>query len=137
MSHWATPYIGTPWKFGATGPDAFDCWNFACHVQQEHFNIEMIEKAFNGDLRKSAQLLKTSEEKQRWVPVVKPEDGDLVLMARRINPIHIGVWISTKQSNGILHCVQGSGVIFQSVQNVKLHGFGSLVYYRHHTKCMI
>src|SRR5574337_1767071 len=39
--HWATSYIGLPWRRGATGPDAYDCWSFVAHVQKTHFGRDL------------------------------------------------------------------------------------------------
>ena len=135
MTHWAIPYIGRPWVFGAEGPESFDCWGFVRFVQREHFAISMPVIGYAQDWRETAHLLKEHEEFGHWNRVDVPEEGDVVLMARSRLPIHIGVWIKANQTEGVLHCLQGAGVLFQPGKALSSSGWGCLQFYRHKSKC--
>ncbi len=133
MSHWALQYIGAPWQFGGRGPDTFDCWGFVAHVQRLHFGIEMpfIEVPDAEHWRQAAHLLEEHDERKNWEAVGIPQEGDCVLMARARLPVHIGVWIAANGTHGVLHCLQGHGVLFQPARALAVAGWGRLQYYRH------
>lgn len=134
MSHWALPYIGLPWVYGAAGPDAFDCWGFVRYVQEKHFAVHMPVIPHEGNpsnWREAADLLANHDERQNWEQVAIPQEGDCVLMARARLPVHIGVWVAANGTAGVLHCLQGQGVLFQAARALPAAGWGHLLYYRH------
>lgn len=136
MSHWAESLIGKPWVFGAAGPDEFDCWGLARYVQATQFGIQMSEIGYGyGEWRASAIAVEAAEERVHWKIVAQPVEGDLVLMARRFFPVHIGIWINANRSRGVLHCVQGIGVTYTLYNSLAMCGWGSLQYFRHESKC--
>lgn len=135
MNHWALEYIGIPWKFGAAGPECFDCWNFICFIQKKHFNIDTVELAYSDDIRLNSRLLRESNEHENWIKVTEPIEGDLIIMARNKEPMHIGIMIKANGYLGVLHCLNHSGVIFQKLQNLPSSGWGSMQFFRHKTKC--
>lgn len=56
-----------------------------------------------------------------------PEDGALVIMGARGK--HVGVYVA----NGILHAVDGVGVVFDDLDSVRfLRGYGKLRIYKAH-----
>lgn len=126
MSHWAVRYIGTPWSHGD-----HDCWGFFRSVQLDQFGRSI--PAFPLESYKSmacARAVAGNPERSNWIPVDKPEEGDAVLMAHAKHPSHVGVWISA-DGGKVLHCVNGPGVVAQTVSQLKLSGWGHLEYYRH------
>lgn len=130
MSHWASQYIGLSWRSCADGPDAYDCWNFFRLVQREHYGVSVPTVGFVESWREAATLLETHEERQRWQQVERPLDGCAVLMARTRLPVHIGTWIRANGTEGVLHCMQGAGVVFQRPEMLRAAGWGRLTYYR-------
>ncbi len=135
MSHWATQYIGLPWEFGAAGPDKFDCWGFVRMAEKVHFGIDMPHVGYAADWHETANHLKVHPERANWNLVTTPSEGDVVMMARNRLPIHIGVWINANNTSGVLHCLEGSGVLFHAAKNLRMNGWGSLQYFRHKS-CM-
>lgn len=130
--HWAAKYIGTPWAFGAQGPQAFDCYSFTKHVQREHFGVEMLDVEYDrSNWREGAEHLRQGDEKSRWTEVTDPTEGDVILMGRNRMPIHIGVWIRANHTVGALHCLDRVGVVFQTRDMLRKTGWGSLTFYRH------
>ena len=54
---------------------------------------------------------------------------DVVLMRQAKNPVHAGLWLDI-DGGGILHCVRGSGVVFQNIASLNLSGWFIDSYYR-------
>lgn len=131
MNHWALSYIGLPWKYGASGPEEYDCWGFVREIQRSHFQLELPEIDYGPDWHTAADNLDRHPEKRNWVQVVDPSEGDVVMLARSRLPVHIGVYITANAQPGVLHCLQGTGVIFQPLATMRMSGWGSLKFYRH------
>lgn len=127
MSQTAIPalsdLIGRPWRPGATGPDAYDCWGLVAHVSRALFGRELPDAVAGIDLRRPREVIgaiRASAMQRRFLPAESPRPGDLVLMARRSDPVHVGIWIEpTPGAPGVLHAVQGQGVLFQSLAQVR------------------
>jgi cell wall-associated NlpC family hydrolase len=131
MNHWAFNYMGLEHRRGATGPDAYDCLGFVTEIQRVRFGITMspIDRSF--EIADDAKVIRDHPERQQWVEVDKPQEGDVVLMARRKIPVHIGVWIQANGTVGVLHCVERAGVIFSTIPNLAIQGWGSVSFFRH------
>jgi hypothetical protein len=50
-------------------------------------------------------------------------------MRQAKNPVHAGIWLDI-DGGGVLHCVRGSGVVFQSIVTLNLCGWFLHSYYR-------
>lgn len=129
MNHWATKYIGIPWKFGGQGPDTYDCWNFVREVQGTHFNIEVPIITYD-DQRDVFHHLQHNAELDHWTQMETPIEGDIIMMARAKIPAHVGVWVKSNVQEGVLHCLQGIGVVFTAQQAIRSSGWGQLKFYR-------
>lgn len=124
-SHWASKYIGEPWIAHEN-----DCWAFCRRIWAEHYNLLVpIIDVDATKLINIAHAFKDNDERKLWSQVLKPTDGDAVLMAHCRHPSHIGIWIDT-DLGGILHCMKGPGVVFTSMMSAKLAGWGRLEFYR-------
>lgn len=129
MSHWATPYVGKRWAYGGLGPDEYDCWNFVREVQKKRFSVDVPVITYT-DQRDVFHHLQHNPELDRWRQVTSPIEGDIVMMARAKIPAHVGIWISANGKEGILHCLQGAGVVFTPSNMISSSGWGLLKYYR-------
>lgn len=131
MTHWAVQYIGRPWVNGAQGPDEFDCWGLVRFIQREHFGRTLPAVDIDAmDLRDVARALQAHDERANWSRAESPADGDAVLLAHARYPSHVGVWLDA-DGGGLLHCVQGAGVIFNTLSALRLAGWGHIEFYRH------
>lgn len=131
MTHWAIPYVGRPWANGAQGPDAFDCWSFFRWVQKHHYGRET--PFISADATSPLVVRRTFEkhpERKRWVSVSVPSDGDAVLMAHNKYPCHVGVWLDV-DGGGVLHCINGEGVVFSSMSALRISGWGRVEFYQY------
>lgn len=125
---WIREYIGLPWVV-----HQHDCWAFFRKVQRERFgvNVPDISEAVDASkLRDSLEAFQGHGERDNWVEVSQPLDGDAVLMAISKHPSHVGVWIDS----GVLHCVKNSGVIFSHGRHLKSMGYNIVGFYRHRSK---
>jgi cell wall-associated NlpC family hydrolase len=105
--HWAAAYVGTPYRPGET-----DCWNFARRVWREVFGLDIPAAGVDvGDQRALRRALAGHDELRHWREVDHPRDGDAILMGRSARPCHVGVW-ADDGFGGVLHSVEGAGVIF-------------------------
>lgn len=132
MTHWALQYIGLRWTNGGNSrEEGFDCWNLTRTVQREQFGIDV--PAIDVDaykVRDCVNAFSCHDELSNWVKVDEPREGDCILMSQSKLPTHIGVWVDV-QGGGILHSVQGSGVVFTSESHIHSMKYNILGCYRH------
>ena len=62
-----------------------------------------------------------------WVKIDKPEEGCAVALSKRKHIHHIGVWVS----GGCLHSVEGLGVVFNTINDLKRNGYTRIEFYRY------
>jgi cell wall-associated NlpC family hydrolase len=128
--------IGKRWAAGACGPEAFDCWHLARHVQKELFSRELPSISVPDDPG-WAWLLETivaHPERARWVErptlnghLINAHDGALVLLARAQRAAHVGVWLAPEC--GVIHCDQGGGVKFEDAATLRASGWRKLMFF--------
>lgn len=114
--------IGKPWAAHARGPDAFDCWGLAAHVEAALWGRVLPWSEADGPegLREIIDAIRSSDLQRRWLPVRDPRPGDLVLMAAGLWPNHVGVWIEAGPGlTGILHATRDGGVMLQSLAQAR------------------
>jgi cell wall-associated NlpC family hydrolase len=117
-------YIRKPYKNGARGPDAYDCYGLMAAVQRQHFGLDV--SAFDGEiadrtrgrtafLREVEGLLKHRES---WVQVDRPRPGDGVLLRFGDFEAHCGVVVAVKPrpetappAGWMLHVHEGVNVV--------------------------
>jgi len=128
--HWSEQYIGAPWRYGAAGPDAFDCWGLVRAIYAGQFGITV--DAVDIDAYRPLAVrhaFERSDERSKWreIHLGKALEGDVVLLSHGYHPHHVGLWLD---GGGVLHAVEGAGVVFQSRQSLTLHGWNLLNAYR-------
>jgi len=127
MAHWAEAYIGTPWANGASGPDAYDCWGLVRTVYAKQLAIGL--PAVDVDAHKIAlvcRVVSDIKSSLAWRPVTSRREYDVVLMGRARIPHHVGVCAA----DGVLHAVEGAGVVLQTERSLIAHGWRVLGRYR-------
>jgi hypothetical protein len=125
MEPWPIQYIGEPWVRGE-----HDCWGFARRVWREQFGLAV--PAVDVDALSTLSVMRTirdDEQLKSWQKIDAPEEGCGVLMGKSARPCHVGVWADF-DGGKILHCVEGSGVIFTNLQALQLMGYRVLGWYR-------
>lgn len=124
--------IGKPYKTGAKGPDAYDCWGLAQAVQAGLFGRTMptIDAPPDDNNPKTMiRFIRGHAARQQWKKAdVFPKHGQLVEMSRANLPFHIGVYLDI-DSGGIIHSAQGIGVGFDPLIIMPSQGWRNLTYH--------
>ena len=127
--------LGLPWRANASGPDAYDCWHLARHIQREIFGRDLPDIAVPADpsWRWMIGAIEKHPERRRWQEspqpngLIKAADGSLVLMARSGRPAHIGVWLIPE--NRVIHCDQDMGVVLETPSMLRVGGWLRLQFF--------
>lgn len=129
--HWAAALIGKPYKRGAMGPDAYDCWGLVRWVFAQRYGILMPVVNVGDDTLDNVAAIKRASEVSGWQPVADPTaaDGDIVLM-HGPEGRHVGVMVRADGLLRLLHCIDGAGVCYQPLADVQLAGFSGFVFWR-------
>ena len=118
-------YLWKPWKVGAVGPDAYDCWGLLRAVRLAHFGGGIPACVLGDEARAlHAEKLRSGE----WEIVQVPVHGDGVLMREGSEP-HVGIYLDI-DGGGVLHAMRGHGVIFTHMRELRIMGFGRCQFYR-------
>jgi len=126
MTHWASGYIGGAWVAGQS-----DCWAFARRVWRERFRLEVPAVAVDAvDPRAGRRAFAVDPASVGWAVAAHPCEGDAVLMAKGRSPCHVGIWIAPREGAGVLHAVEGAGVIFTPVPRLHDLGYRVAGFYR-------
>jgi len=131
--HWAVKYIGKPYRVGASGPDAYDCWGLVRKVYEDEFRIFLpirpvpIEPSV---MEKSEAILKNIMVD--WEPAFKPFEGAGVAMSKNMVFHHVGVYTEADGGKIIHAWDEHSGVVATSHRDLRLvWRFRNVKYYRH------
>jgi cell wall-associated NlpC family hydrolase len=117
------------YKEGSFGPpeNGFNCWGLLHYVQAVYFGVQM-PRAPIGDAERCKQMFADHVTADVWALVEKPEHGNGALMRGGDNP-HVGIYLDF-DGGGILHALEGVGVVFTTVDRLNYMGFARTKYYR-------
>ena len=106
---YAKTFLGTPYVYGANGPDSFDCTGYTCYVFK-HFGYSLPRTAYNQGYNNYAPKIEKIED-------LKP--GDLVFfntLSDNDLSDHAGIYLG---DNMFIHCNSGSSmsVVIQDITN--------------------
>ncbi len=100
MKHWATKYIGQPWRPGG-------CWLLLQQVFKERHGVDMPDVQL-GDFGaiENVSAIRKAAQRSGWKRVDgEPEADDIVLMMRVVDrDRHVGYMIKTIRGLRLLHC---------------------------------
>jgi cell wall-associated NlpC family hydrolase len=122
-----TQLVGKRYELGADGPDAFDCRGLLLHCQRTYFGHALPNLPFGQDMRK---LFAEKLDSGIWEQVDRPVHGDGVILRGGDHP-HVGIWL-TCDGAGVLHALEGVGVIWTREHKLRLMGFSRRRYIRFH-----
>ena len=124
MRHWSERYVGIPYS-------EHDCAQLCVKVQSEQFNniINIPIKRPNG-LRGVSDMISDLQDDFAY-SVLKPEEGDAVLMIGRGRLNHIGTACYINNQLHILHAMRNAGITVLH-NNIALASVGLKIegYYR-------
>jgi cell wall-associated NlpC family hydrolase len=120
--------IGLPWKSGANGPDAYDCWGIAQAVQGRLFLRQLPDIRINAeDVRTVMREIATTKARMSWTRADGPTHGRLVEMSSGRHPYHVGVYLDV-DGGGILHSQNPAGVCFDRIATLQAAGWRRFTY---------
>lgn len=130
VSHWTEAYVGKPYAPGLAGlgPDAYDCSGLVRAVLRERAGIELPmvpDDIDRGDLRVLIRTLRDHGERANWVRVERPVDLAIVELSHGQHPHHVGIWLQI-DGGGVLHALEGVGVIFSTRFSLGINGWRML-----------
>lgn len=128
--------IGNRWQANAKGPDAWDCFHLMAHIQEamagrhvgdldmpKHPTWAWMIAAVEGHPARNAW----QELPRHPMGLVTAADLSVVLMARRKNAAHVGVWL--KPESVVIHADQDFGVVCDSLSDLHMKGWQRLRFY--------
>lgn len=121
----ASKYIGLPWKIDGNGPEAWNCWNLARYILLKYFDKEIPFVDLESD--DVPALYREKMDQGSWVVREKPEHGFGVLLKGGMHP-HVGVFLDI-DGGGVLHSLEGAGVVFTPLSALRMLGFGNVKFY--------
>ena len=119
-----------PYEVAARGPDSFDCWGLVHYFYKQALNIDLPTFAGLNIARKELpSMISINLKNGHWVKLDKPENLCIVVMGKNFLRNHIGVFLD--DFNGVcLHAAEKTGVIGQTIQNLKISNFKTIEFYR-------
>ena len=119
--------IGLSYGKDANGPNAYNCWTFLEFVERTYFGIDIPFLSLK-DTEENAELHRYKLRSGEWQITKEPKHGDGVLLRGGMSP-HVGVYIDL-EGGGVLHCVEGFGVIFTPKNHLSASGYDQATFYR-------
>lgn len=119
-----TDLIGIPYRRGASGPDAIDCWNLV-RVASERLHGVMPPLLFEA----VAPVVRGARS-QGWHRVPGPaREGDILVMRTAKRDRHTGFVIRVQHRLEMLHAITG-GSVRQPLADLPLMGFSHVHVWR-------
>lgn len=120
--------LGKPWKRGARGPDAYDCWGLVWEVQRRFGRSLPTVDDPPTSLMGVAKLFRDTDIRDLLQKVERPEHGCIVEMSHSSRPYHVGVYLDVDRG-GIIHSLGKLGVQFDRMPNLLAAGWNNFTYY--------
>lgn len=103
-------FVGLPYREGARGPDAYDCYGLVAAVFRALRGVSLPDwyqesPGHGGASRAIAAALAGEVAGGRCLPVAEPSDFDLAIVGSTLRPHHLGV----VASGGVLHASKTFG----------------------------
>jgi cell wall-associated NlpC family hydrolase len=114
-------FIGLPYREGARGPDAFDCYGLVAAVLKAVRGVDLPDwyQAAPGPQSASRAIsaaLSGEVAGGRSVPVAKPADYDVAIVGSDARPHHVGVFYG----GGVLHASRAFGSAWHPLGRFKM-----------------
>lgn len=118
-----------PYKEGGTGDGGYNCWGFLDHCLVLYFGKKLPAIPI-GDPDGVRTEFKGMMESGYCSQVQSPEHGDPVLLRGGDHP-HVGIYLNL-DGGGVLHCLEGAGVVWTPARDLSRAGYARRTYYRIH-----
>jgi len=104
--------LGRTYRAGAMGPEAYDCYGLARHLQAAFFgrDLPLFQLPAEAGRFGIASAITVHPERQRWREIPRPVDGSMVVMARQDCGFHLGVFLAL-DGGLVVHTLEQTGVV--------------------------
>lgn len=104
--------LGRPYRAGAMGPDAYDCYGLARHLQAVLYgrDLPVFQLPAEAGRFVVASAIAVHPERRRWTNVFHAVDGAIAVMARQDCGFHLGTFVAL-DGGLIVHTIEQTGVI--------------------------
>lgn len=116
--------MGTPYRLGAQGPQAVDCYSCTTILQAKLYGRAMPAFVMPAQAGRSAiaAAIAVHSERRQWLEVDRPVDGAIVTMARNICGYHLGTWLDD-DGGVIVHAIEEIGVVADTLPSLEAIGW--------------
>lgn len=116
--------IGTPWVAGGRGPKEFDCYGLVKWIQEHAFGNYLPEVGVQGQIvAENVKAFGSIPRDLGYSKTVELKHGDMLLMSQHSVPHHIGQYFNIGLHSGVIHCLEGQGTVFDSLDSLKAKGW--------------
>ena len=130
---WIAEIQRKPWRLGARGPDAFDCYGLLYWVKRTYFGQEvprhLVEFPERWGSRDVGRIIR--ENLGRWQTIDAPVEGCGVGLSKFSSGIihHCGLW--TDADGGlVVHSARAkAGVLCQTVDELRREGYKKIEFF--------
>lgn len=116
----ATNLIGIPYLINGKSPTGFDCWGLVWYFYSKIGN--KISKPTDHENRKTSsqkdKVFNKTIISNKFIKIKKPVDNCVVSFSINDYTVHVGIWIESQ--NKCLHSCMKSGVVLESLSNIKI-----------------
>ena len=94
-------YVGLPYRKGARGPDAYDCWGLVMHFYAHELGLVLPDFSYTPD--RAGYMGAVERGLEIFKKVDAPSMYDIVLLKIVGRPYHTGLYVKEKTGDRILH----------------------------------
>lgn len=135
MTHWATNYIGIPYKAGGRErEEGLDCWGLVRLIYKEQLGLDLpIHPGIVKDGHLEVPRGVSEQCLHGWDQIEKPFELCGIGMSQRAQYIHhAGVWTSA-DGGRIIHCWDGFPVVADTLKGLMFKGLRVIKFLSWHT----
>jgi hypothetical protein len=116
--------MGRPYRLGAQGPEAFDCYSTVRALQLGLFRRDMpaFEMPSQAGRMAMAAAIAVNPERANWRETDRSVDGAIVTMARNLQGYHMGTWLS-EDGGLVIHAIEDCGVVADTIMSLEAVGW--------------
>lgn len=118
--------VGLPYRLGAAGPDAVDCWGLLRLACRRLHGVELPDLQGHDPAQVA---LAARAQGWRRVDATALRTGDAVHMRNAAGLLHVGMAVHLRRRLHLLHAVAG-GSVCQPMAELPALGFGQFVGWR-------
>lgn len=113
-------FVGKPWRLGATGPDAYDCWGLVLVGMRDLFGRDipdLVDHLTIASVVETPDIARAALATKRWQWVPLPEAGLVIALRDMYGAVrHVGLCVGCDM---VLHTRRGYGARLEPLRLVE------------------